>query len=164
MKERKIRFNLIDALIILVIAAVVFAVLYIFVLSDKKTDVSVAAETTTIQYVVQAVGVDERFDGLAKVGDPVQDAIERKNIGTVVGVQSEPYKKITFDYDNQRETVAEVEKKVTINVTIEATATETDTAFTVNGCEIRVGGKYSLSMPDVFLSGYCIDMSADSSK
>lgn len=161
MKEKKIRFNFIDVLLILVIAAVVFALLYIFVLSENKNEVVASTEQTTIRYVIQATGVDEQFDGLAKVGDPAEESVVRKNIGTVIGVQSEPNKKVTFDYENGRETVSEVDGRVTVNLTIEATATESDTAFSVNGCDIRVGQQYSVALPDVFLSGYCIELTAD---
>ena len=161
MKERKIRFNFVDVLILLLIAAVIFAVLYIFVLSKDKTDVTIQSETATIRYVVQAVSVDDRFDGMAKVGDPVEEAVIRRNIGTVVGVQSEPFEKVTFDYENSRETVAQVDGRITMNITVEATATVSDTAFVVNGCEIRVGQQYSLAMPDLYVAGYCIEMTAD---
>lgn len=164
MKERKLRFNFIDVIIILLIAAVIFVLAYVFVLSDRKNDVTVDTQYTTIRYVVQITNVDEKFDGLVKVGDNVEEAIARKNIGKVVGVQSEPYQKVTFDYENGRETVATVDGFLTVNITIEATATESDSAFSVGGCDIRVGQLYSLAMPDLYCGGYCIELTADSSK
>lgn len=164
MKERKIRFNFIDVVILLLIAAVVFAVLYVFVFSARNDSPAAQTQYTKIRYVIQAVGIDEKYDGLVKAGDSVEEAISRKAVGSVVGVQSEPYQKVTFDYENGKETVALVEGKITMNITIEATATESDSAFTAGGCEIRVGQQYSIAMPDLYCSGYCIELTADSDK
>ena len=161
MKERKLRFNFIDVLIILLIAAAVFALLYIFVLSDRSNEITTETQYTKIRYVIQAFEVDERFEGLVKPGDTVEEAVVRKNIGQVVGVQTEPYQKVTFDYEEGKETVADVEGQILVNVTIEADAAETDSAFSVNGCEIRVGQSYSISMPDVFLFGNCVEITAE---
>ena len=50
MKKNKIRFNLIDLLIILVIAAAVFLLLYVFVFSGNKNQVE-EVNYTNIRYV-----------------------------------------------------------------------------------------------------------------
>ena len=93
-----------------------------------------------------------------KKGQLVEDAVERKKIGTVSGIQAVPFEKITFDYVNGRETTSSVEGKVTLKITIEAQAVETDRAFTVDGCEIRVGQQYSLILPDLYGYGYCTEL------
>ena len=158
MKERKIRFNFIDVLIILLIAVIIFALLYIFVLGDKKIEVNNETQYTTIRYVVQVTSVDERFDGMISVGDLVQESVSRKQIGKVVGVQSQPYQKVTFDYENGKETSSTVEGMISLNITVEAEAVETDPAFSVNGCDIRVGQQYSLALPEMYVSGFCIEL------
>ena len=164
MKERKIRFNFIDVLIILLIAVIIFGALYVFVFRNRNTNLTEETSYTSIRYVVQVTNVDERFEDMINVGDHAEEAITRRTVGTVIGVQSEPYKKITFDYENAIETVSEVEGKLTMNVTIEANATETDSAFNVNGCAIRVGELYSIALPDMYISGYCIELTAESQK
>lgn len=157
MSKRKLRFNAIDALIILVIAAVVFVLLYIFVFSGRGTQ---AAEVnyTTIQYVVEIQNIDEHLEDAVKKGQLVEDAVERKKIGTVSGTQAVPFEKITFDYENGHETTSAVDGKITLKITIEAQAVETDRAFTVDGCEIRVGQQYSLILPDLYCYGYCTEI------
>lgn len=157
MTGRKVRFNAIDAIIILVFAAAVGALLYIFVFSEGQTQ-TLEGNVRTIQYVVEIQNIDERFDDAVKAGQPVQDAVKRKHIGTVTGVQSVPYEKITFDYESLQETVAGVEGMITLKITIEAQVTETDRAFTADGCEIRVGEQYSLMMPEMYGVGFCTDI------
>lgn len=158
MSKRKLRFNAIDALIILVIAAAVFILLYVFVFSGRGTQTAAEVTTTTIRYVVELQNMDEHLQDAVKKGQLVEDAVERKKIGTVSGIQAVPFEKITFDYVNGRETTSSVEGKVTLKITIEAQAVETDRAFTVDGCEIRVGQPYSLILPDLYGYGYCTEL------
>jgi len=158
MRKRKLRFNAIDALIILVIAAAVFVLLYVFVFSGRGTQTAAEVTTTTIRYVVELQNMDEHLQDAVKKGQLVEDAVERKKIGTVSGIQAVPFEKITFDYVNGRETTSSVEGKVTLKITIEAEAVETDRAFTVDGCEIRVGQQYSLILPDLYGYGYCTEL------
>ncbi len=157
MSKRKLRFNAIDVLILLVIAAVLFVLLYVFVLSDNKSE-QAEVEYQNIQYVIELTNLDERFDGTVQRGQKVQDAIEKKNIGVVSGVQTVPYEKITFNYDEGKETVATMEGRVSMKITVDARAVENDRDFTVDGCVIKVGRQYSLILPEMYASGYCIEI------
>ncbi|MBR5312718.1 MAG: DUF4330 domain-containing protein [Clostridia bacterium] len=162
MSKRKLRFNGIDALIILVIAAAVFVLLYVFVFSGRGSQQTAAEVTyTTIHYVVELQNIDEHLEDAVKKDQRVEDAVERKKIGTVSGVQAVPFEKVTFDYQNGRETFSSVDGKITLKITIEAQAVETDRAFTVDGCEIRVGQQYSLILPDLYGYGYCTEIIAN---
>ena len=127
-KNRKLRFNAIDVLILLLIAAVIYVVLNVFVLNSDGSQNS-SVNYKTIQYVVEVGNLDERFAQSVKAGQSVQDAIEKKVIGTVVGVQSEPYKKNNFSYDENKEVVSDVEGKITMKITIEAEAVDTESAY-----------------------------------
>ena len=154
MNKRKIRFNAIDVLLILVLLAIVAAVLYIFVLSDRGGDTLTAA-THPIEYVIEVSEVEEQYVSLIKEGQPVEDAVWRKQIGTVAGVEAAPYEKVLFDYKNNEETTASRDGYVTLKITVAADAEETDRAFLVNGDAIRVGLKYSVRLPDFYGEGFC---------
>lgn len=157
MNSKKIRFNLIDLLILLLVAAVVFVLLYVFVFSDRQNDTA-QVQYSTIQYVIEVQDVEERFENAVARGQVVQDAIQRKTIGNVVGVQASPFIKKTFDYENGKETVSPVENRLSMKITVEAQAIESDRAFTVDGCEIRVGQQYSIMLPEFYGIGYCIEI------
>ncbi len=157
-KNRKLRFNAVDVIILLLICAVVFVLMNIFVKNNDSTGTN-TVNYKTIRYVVELSNIDERFAQSVKAGQVVQDAIEKKTIGTVVGVQSEPYKKINFSYEENKEVVSEVEDKITMKITIEAEAVDTEYAYTVNGCSILVGKQFSLMLPEMYGAGYCIDLS-----
>lgn len=161
MNKKKIRFNLIDAILLLLVAAVAFVVLYVFVFSAKDTSTSQTIYRN-IKYVVEVQNVDEECEDLVKAGQSVQDAIERKNLGKVSGVQAVPFRKVTFNYNTGKETVAEVDGKITLKITISVQAAETERAFTSDGAVIRIGEKYSLVLPDMYCVGYCTAIIDDS--
>ena len=77
-KNRKLRFNAIDVLILLLIAAVIYVVLNVFVLNSDGSQNS-SVNYKTIQYVVEVGNLDERFAQSVKAGQSVQDAIEKKS-------------------------------------------------------------------------------------
>ena len=157
MTGRKIRFNAIDAIILLILAAAAGVLLYIFVFSADNTQ-STEGNTRTIQYVIEVQNIDDHFEDAVKAGQPVQEAVKRKQIGTVVGVLPLPFEKITFNYENGTSTVSAPQGQITLKITIEANVIETDRAFTVDGCEIRVGEQYSLMLPELYGVGYCTDI------
>ena len=156
MEKRKLKFNAVDVLLILLAAAAVFVVLYIFVLSEKH---SVAPERKRIEYVVEITNVDSSFKNTVEVGQPVKDSVKLANIGTVTGVQdNKEYKKLVFSTEDNKEKAASVEDRINISVTIEADAFVSEQAFTVNDVEIRVGQQYGLILPSFYGVGYCIKL------
>ncbi len=157
MTGRKVRFNAADAIILLLLAGAAAVLLYIFVFS-KDSAQTPDADTRTIQYVVEVVNIDDGYADAVKEGQPVQEAVKRKQIGRVVGVQTYPYEKNTFSYDTGKTTVSRAEGMITMKITIEAEVTETDRAFTAGGCEIRVGEQYSLMLPGMYGVGFCTDI------
>ncbi|MBE6542306.1 MAG: DUF4330 family protein [Ruminococcaceae bacterium] len=156
MNNRKIRFNWIDVAIILILIAVAAVVMSYFVFNGREETDVVQTPTTKIQYVVELNNIDENFADILSVGQEVEDAVTRQKVGKIVGVQSVPYRKISFDFENEEETVTEVENRIMIRITIEADAVESDRDFTVSGCVIKVGKLYSLMTPEMYCVGYCI--------
>lgn len=157
MNKRKLRFNAVDAILLVILAVVIFAVLYIFVFSESSNQ-TVQNNYKTIRYTVYVQNLDERYEDMIKTGQKVTDGVEKKNIGTIIGVQSTPTVQTTFDYVNLRQVESTVEGKINVKVTIEAQAIETETAFIVDGLDIRVGQQYSIMLPDFYCVGYCIDL------
>ncbi|MBQ3707446.1 MAG: DUF4330 family protein [Clostridia bacterium] len=156
MNKRKLRFNGVDVLLILLALAAAFVLFKVFILNDRGGDIQAGTDTVKIQYVVQLQNLDARYQESVRRGQAVEDAITRKPIGTVVGVEVHDYEKVVFDYDTGREVVSRTEGKITMLVTIEADVVETDRAFLANGCDIRVGKQFSLMLPEIYGVGFCI--------
>ena len=159
MAKRKIQFNFIDLLILLAGAAAIFVFLYVFVLSGRKNaDEPGDSNVVTLEYVIEIQDLDKSFAESVKKDQSVQDAIKRKNIGTVIGVETDEYNKIVFDYNTGEEILSPVENKITMSVTIQTDAVEGKDAYSANGIVIRVGEQYSVIFPGMYGVGYCTSL------
>ena len=156
MTKKKIRFNAVDVVIILVILGLIAGALYLFVWRNRGTGASSAQETCRIEYVVEIKKVEEQYANAVTVGQPVEDAVWRNAVGTVVGVEVTDYAETLFDDETKTEKTAYLDGYVNLKITVEADAAETDAHFTVNGTVVCVGKLYSLRFPSFYGNGYCI--------
>ena len=155
MTKRKLRVNLIDILILLVLAGAVALVAYVFMGKEEDTPVARTGHTT-IEYVVELKGLDSELQDTFAVGQTVEDSVERKIIGELKAVSKSDALEINFNYTTGEEEYSAMEGKVNVTLTIRAQAVESDTAFTVNGYEVRVGKQISVYLPGFRGAGYCI--------
>lgn len=157
MANRKIRFNFIDLLILAVIVLAVLLLLYIFVWSGRGAQTA-ETQTVTIEYVIEIQKIDENYSNIIEKGQSVEDAVERKNIGTVKATDAKVTQEINFNYTTGKEEYSEVDDKINLYVTVTAEAAETESSFTVNGYEVCVGKMISVILPEFQGYGYCIEL------
>jgi len=155
--ERKLRFNFIDLLLLIVILLAAGILMYVFVWSGRSSKTA-DVQYSEIEYVIEIQKIDDEFAGSIKAGQTVEDAVERKQIGTVKWVEAKPSQEINFNYTTGKEEYSEVEGKINLYVTITASAAETDMKFTVNNYDIQVGKMISVLLPDFQGYGYCIEL------
>lgn len=159
MSKRKIRINAMDFIILAVIAAAAALLLYVFVWSDSGE--SAQPENTQITYVVEIVGVDERFENAVQDGDRVEDAVKRGLLGVVSGTpEVRGTLKAEYDNDTQTEVYSRVPGKSNLYITITADASVTPQGYTVNGEYVYVGAPLSMLFPNLKCDGYCIQLDA----
>lgn len=157
MTKRKLRVNLIDILILLILAAAVALVAVVFV-GKRGEDPVAETNIATIEYVVELKELDSNLQDTFAVGQTVEDSIERKIIGQLKAISKSDALEINFNYTTGEEEYSVMEGKVNLTLTVRAQAVETDTAFTVNGYEIRVGKQVSVYLPGFQGAGYCIGL------
>lgn len=163
MRKRKIKFNIMDVLILLVIAAVVAVLLYVFVLSESKPMDSLGgAQTAKITYVIELTAVDDALSDNISVGETLIDSAKKMSIGTVVAVDSQPYVYLGKNLNEGTMELTTVDDKSTIYVTVEADATLSGISYSIAGYDIYVGEKVYLSLPNFTGTGYCISLKAHS--
>jgi hypothetical protein len=157
MTNRKLKFNFVDVLILLILAAAVALVAVVFV-GGFGSDSASATQPATIEYVVEIKNLDSSLQETFAVGQLAEDAVERKIIGEVKAVSKTDSQKINFNYTTGEEEYSVVEGKIDLTLTIRAQAEESETSFTVNGYEVRVGKQISIILPGFQGSGYCIGL------
>jgi hypothetical protein len=167
MNERKVRFNFVDVLILLLLGLAAALVLLVIIpkLTGNKAD---SEKKTVIHYTVEIQNIDSEIadtikNSLEQTEDAVvMDGIDQQSfLGTVESVEEAAYEKIVFDYENDLERRSVVPDKSCLRVTITAEAVETANSFVVNGHVIRVGEQYSLILPNFYGYGYCISLNID---
>lgn len=158
MRKVKMKFNIMDVLILLGIAAVAAVLLYVFVLSEDTPVDSLSGGTAKITYVVEIANVDDVYADKISVGDTLIDSSKKVNIGTITAVESQPYVHLGKNLTNGTMELTTMDNRSTIYVTVEADATLSGFSYTVNGYTVYVGQQVHLSLPHFVGSGYCIAM------
>jgi len=157
MTKRRFRFNFVDFLILLILAAGCVLVASVFVGGFGKDS---AGETgiATIEYVVEIKDLDSSLQDTLAVGQPVEDAVERKYLGELKAFSKSDAQRITFNYTTGEEEYSVVEGKINLTLTIRVQVEESETSFSVDDYEIRVGKQISLFLPGFQCNGYCISV------
>lgn len=156
MEKRKLRVNVMDMLILLLLAAALVAVLYIFVWSGKSGGVE--TDTVTLRYVVEIVDMPKLHETLLNKGDRVEDAVARGYLGNVVNLRFTEMRRPEYDFVTGEQVYPVVEDKLRTLITIEADVIKTDRSYSIDGQDIYVGAKLSLMLPEVSVYGYCIEL------
>ena len=158
MAEKKVKFNIMDALILLAILAVAALLLYIFVFSEGGG--LGESDAYTLTYVVAITQLNEEFAERVAIGDAVVDSSKKLPIGTVVAVEKHPHEYLGENTKDGSLTLSTMEGYCDLYVTVEAPATLNGISYTIGGYEIRVGSKVYLSFANLVSEGHCISLSA----
>ncbi len=153
MSEKKIKFTVIDAVIILVILAAlaigVKKVMPMFMNAggDEKIDFTVLIQKEDIG-----------FADAITVGDNVTVSLTEKDGGTVKDVKAEPavtlaYNSIDGAYSNEI-----IEGKYDVYITIEAEASVSELALKTGGTAVKVGAEIPVRGKGYASMGYVIDI------
>ena len=168
-KKKKVYFNFIDLILILLIVALIGALVYIFSPVSWIRDLMQDHEKT-IQYTVEIQNVDEAYLNLIKENDIVYNAVTKDTIGTVTAVDyNNKYSEYVLveNVDSEDNDVSysgkfvEYDDKYNVIITITVTTDYNEgEGYSVNSTRIAVGEKLSLNFPDFVGTGYCIGLSA----
>jgi hypothetical protein len=114
-----------------------------------------------VRYTIELNNMLAPSAELVKPGDKLVDKIEKYALGTVVSAEAGPYiasskSNITGDY-----ILTEYLGRQTATIVVEAQATETDSAISVGGFEIRTGLAVNITGPGYTGMGNIIGMERD---
>ena len=164
--KKKRRFNVIDLLILLVIAVIIFVTVYAISPWSQLQKLWNENEVT-LRYAVEIRGVDSKFINLIEEGDVAVNSVSKSSLGTVSSIESIE-KSTALDYTVDESGVAhgvltEYPDKYDITVHITATAKyEAGVGYTVNGCRVAVGEELYVRFPEFSCSGYCVAIDTNS--
>lgn len=161
-KNKKIRFNGMDAFICIVavvaIIGVYFAKDMFFGTSSGTTGRS---ETKNVTAVVELTGVKDNLKDAVKVGDIVYVGEKDKVRFTVSGVEAAQAKTTGYDIQNGGVYNSEVPGQYDLKIEITAPGSETDSDISVDDYSIKVGKAEALSAKGWVGYGYTISVEAE---
>lgn len=153
MSEKKVKFTVIDALIILVVLAVI-------VVGVKKLlpNLLNGSEEEKVDFTVLIQKEDMGFADAITVGDNVTVSLTERDGGIVKDVKAEPA--VTLAYSSIDGTYANeiIEGKYDIYITIEADAGISDLAVKTGGTAVKVGAEIPVRGKGYASMGYVIDI------
>lgn len=137
----KPRFNGIDLLIVIVILAIAFVGVYMFMPKNNASSDTEMMSSKDVKAIVQVefTEKEEYLTNLPKEGDSVTIGVKEKMPAVVTKVDITPAEKISYDLVNGSASWQEVPGKYDIYVTMEADAVETQGEIAINGSAIRIG-------------------------
>lgn len=156
MEKRNHKFNIVDAIVVLlIVAAVVFAVVRVVKNSSEKTsDVS-------LTFVIQTDKIPDELSDNVSVGDAIYDGATGRKIGEVTACDTRPAQHTGSD-SNGTPVVSDVPGYKTLYVTCSAVSVYGEDGYTVEGVQISSGKRYVLMFPSLYCEGECISISAGS--
>ncbi len=138
---KKFKFNIIDFLIILLVAAVIGAGIYIL---GNKTGVQTSTETTEVILVIEEKNIDaakmEFYRDNVKKGAELTIGVKEKVGGTLEEeIQINAAKMLYENLETGEKSWVESQNKYDVTFTIRADVTETDKDFLIGTDKVKVG-------------------------
>lgn len=151
MEKRKHKFNIVDVIVIVLLAAGVAALVYHFAKGGAPD------KTVSLTYVMQTDMVPEELSDNVAVGDAVYDGATGRKIGEVAACDSRPAQH-TGTAANGSQVVSEVAGYRSLYVTCEATCPAGGDGFSVDGVAISSGCRYTLMFPSLYCEAECVSV------
>lgn len=153
MEKKKLRFNFVDVIIILLIVAVFFVGYKII-----NKNFSAAGNAPEVYFTVEVKAMPETYKDMFAEGDVVRDAIKGDTLGEVVNVESKPATDLYMDGENGKFVVSEYEGVEDVYVTIKGTPTSSGANIVIAQQEIKVGNMMYFKKPGCVGKGYIVKM------
>ncbi len=152
------RFNALDALIIIIIVAVLAVTLLAYLpggilrLPEKNN--------VTVTYTIEVKGVKRELAAGIAVNDPVTEKGTSVSLGNISAeVEVTPYSTVRYDAASGEVVTDEYSGLSTLLITVTAQAGyDSSRGYTVNGRRMAIGAEYSISLPGFEGTGSCISI------
>lgn len=145
-KKKRLRVNLFDAIIIVLVLLV--AVVGYMILGGSGDES--AASTITATYTLRLNDLPEGTSELIRPGESMKENTQNTSIGTVVSVEAIPCYVDSYDPETGKVASAALEGRETVLVTLEMEAIDSATGLTSSGgFTLRVGSLVDAASPMV---------------
>lgn len=151
MAEKKAKFTVIDAVIILIVLAVVGfgAVKLASALTDKTN--------ATAEFLVELTMKEQELADAMQVGDRITMSLTEKDGGVIKKIETRPAVQMVYDSINGEYRNETIDGKIDIYITVEADVEVSDVAVKMGGTSIQVGTDIPVRGKGYASSGYILE-------
>jgi hypothetical protein len=153
MAQKKVKFTLVDALIIVVVIAAA-AVVALKFMPSKMT----GGEKSTAVFTVMLTGKDENFASAIHIGDVVSISNKEKDTGVVTAVEAKVAESLEYNSNEGKYAIQTIESKRDVYVTIEADSTEDEKLIEIGTTPIKVGLAIPVRGKGYASTGYIVEV------
>lgn len=154
----KTKFNIIDAIILIVIVLII-AVGCIVYFNMTNDDAVVESNTTKVEFVVEVKDISNDVANSFNVGDTVTFGESTSGSGYISMVEVVPFTKWVDNVEDGEVVISEVPNRYTANVTISSDVSKTNIAYTSGSEIIAVGKKMPFNAKGAaFEEGYIVNL------
>lgn len=154
----KAKFNAMDFIIVLVIAAIVVGGTF-FVVSKRGGEGAEGEKPVKVTFEIEFANKEDYLTDMPKVGDKVTVGVKEKMPATVTDVRVTPAETIAYDLNVGTAQWQEIPNKYDIYVTMEADAIDNGKQININNSPIRVGDSDAVRSKGWAGYGYVTQMS-----
>lgn len=148
------RFNLLDAFILLVAAAVLIGGWYAYSTYNENLQKNKRA----VEYTVEIKGVDQNFVDAITKGDPLRESVKGNALGYVADKTYKAATNINTDYLNGKYVAVNVPNKLDLVLKISAVAEVSERSISVGGLEIKIGQNLFVKGKGYANQGYILNI------
>lgn len=145
-KKFKLKINVFDVIIILLVIVAGFVVLRLMN-ADGGGAVLSSGTPVTVRYTLELHNMPEGLGAMIHEGDSLSESVEKRAIGTVVGVEITPTVTTSKDSYSGDFILADVPNRETATLTVEISAYDTGTSFDASGFILRSNDTLSVTGP-----------------
>ncbi len=156
-KAKKRRFNVVDALIIVLVLAVIAVAVWLVV---WRKNVQNAEESFDIEYIVELRTIRDEFTDNFKVGDKLIDSASKLQLGEIIATNITPATFTGTNYETGSLAYYDYPEHSDVALTVKATATlNSDGEYLIDhGFVISVGETVYVRLPGYVGVGYCTQL------
>ncbi|MCI8331598.1 MAG: DUF4330 domain-containing protein [Clostridiales bacterium] len=158
--KKKHKFNIVDAMIILIVVALIALVAFVFLFKGSSFITRIfggTGEKVEIYYAIEVNQIRESLIGNPQAGDAVHDAVRNYDMGTVVGVLSGDSEYIGGD-KNGKAVATKYPGYQSLILIVKAQAVNTGREYSIDGYQIQNGAKVDFDSTHLSATGYCIGL------
>ena len=154
MGKRKIRFNIVDVIIILVLIALAL-VIYRTVSGGKKAQINDAA---TLRSVYRSDVIPDGLETNFRIGDSVYTDGGKVRLGTISATEVRPAVHMGVNSETGDTVSSDIEGKYTVYVTVDVSAEASGSSYFIDGLEMFVGRHFDAVTPEISCGCECISI------